>query len=66
MLGGKGKEHEPSTVRLRLRWTGWQKKVEDAGLPLQAPGKMFRKDITRIPLSPEEMDDISLCDTDLA
>lgn len=62
---GKGKENESPTVRLRVTWIGRQKKVADAGLPLQAPGKMFRRDITRIPLSSEEIDAVNICDIDL-
>jgi len=51
---GKGKEKEPSLLRIGLTWIGRQTRVEELGLPTKAPGKMFRTDITGIPMSLEE------------
>jgi hypothetical protein len=62
MIGGKGKEKEQSVLRLGLKWTGLLSKVENAGLPTRPPGKMFRTDITRIPLALEQRGNTKLDD----
>lgn len=53
--GGKGKEIEAPTLRIRLRWTGRIAKVKELGLLTSPPGKMFRNDTAMIPLWPEEL-----------
>jgi hypothetical protein len=39
---GKGKEHEPPMLRLRLTWAGRLAQLDELGLPSSPPGKMFR------------------------
>jgi len=51
---GKGKQKEPSLLRIKLKWKGRYGRVEDLGLPAEPPGKMFRADFTGIPLTNEE------------
>lgn len=53
---GKGKEKEPTLVKLRLKWPGRQSKVEAASLVTSPPGKMFKAGFTGISLSQEERD----------
>jgi len=53
-LAGKGKEREPPLLRLRLNWAGRIAKAEALALPTHPPGKMFRPDMTPVPMSPEE------------
>lgn len=54
VTSGKGKEKEPPTLRLGLKWAGLLAKAEAAGLPTSPPGKMFRSDFSGIPMSPED------------
>ncbi|KAH8678807.1 hypothetical protein BGZ60DRAFT_251583 [Tricladium varicosporioides] len=53
--GGKGKEIEAPTLRIRLRWTGRIAKVKELGFLTTPPGKMFRNDTSMVPLGPEEL-----------
>ncbi|CZT45411.1 uncharacterized protein RSE6_05718 [Rhynchosporium secalis] len=53
-LIGKGKEVRPPTIKLRLKWAGRHAKVEEANLPFTPPGKMFKSNLSGIPLSQEE------------
>jgi len=53
-LAGKGKEREPPLLRLRLNWAGRIAKAQALALPTHPPGKMFRPDMTPVPMTPEE------------
>lgn len=53
-IEGKGKQKEPSLLRIKLKWKGRYGRVEDLGLPAEPPGKTFRADFTGIPLTNEE------------
>ena len=54
MLDGKGKEKESPILRVGLKWNGRQNRVQELGLPICPPGKMFRPDFVGIPLSPAQ------------
>jgi hypothetical protein len=47
---GNGKEVEVPTLKVALKWKGRLQVVTEAGLPSHAPGRMFRKEFTGIPL----------------
>lgn len=53
-FAGKGKEKEPPILKLGLKWAGRMAKVEQLGLPIRAPGKMFRLETRPVPLAPED------------
>jgi hypothetical protein len=54
MLDGKGKEKEFPILRIGLKWNGRQNRVQELGLPIRPPGKLFRPDFVGMPLSPEQ------------
>jgi hypothetical protein len=54
VVSAKGKEKEPPSVRVGLKWVGRQTLVQRAGLPTSPPGKLFRSDYSGIPMSSED------------
>ncbi|CAG8954629.1 hypothetical protein HYFRA_00004549 [Hymenoscyphus fraxineus] len=59
-VAGKGKGTDPALLRLHVKWNGRYRRLEELGLPMVAPGKMFRKDYTDIPMSLEERTALAL------
>ncbi|KAG4443173.1 hypothetical protein IFR05_001315 [Cadophora sp. M221] len=55
-LIGKGKEVRPPLIKLHLKWAGRQAKLQESMLPFASPGKMFKQNLTGIPLSQEQRD----------
>jgi hypothetical protein len=54
----KGKEKEPITLRVRMKWDGRYAQVDRAGLLMRPPGKMFKQELLGVPLTPEERDEV--------
>jgi len=53
MFDGKGKEKVQPVIRIGLKWEGRLGRVEQQGLPLRPPGKMFRPDYRIAPFAGE-------------
>lgn len=60
MADGKGKEVEPPSLLVRLKWDGRFALLEQSGLMMSSPGKMFRQGVTGIPMPFDNNDTLSV------
>lgn len=59
-LIGKAKQTRPPIIKLGLKWTGRQTRLEKAGIIFAPPGKMFKPILTGIPISQEEREAMNI------
>lgn len=56
---GKGKEIEPPLLHIHLKWKGRFFLLEKPGLPMSAPGKLFKPNLSGMPMPFEDGKDTS-------